>query len=58
VNWIYRDLDRHIWRTVVNPVMNFRFLLIFELFYEYLRNYCVGRTVLHAVRFLIVWLVG
>jgi len=58
VNWIYLAVDRHIWRTVVNPVMNFRVLLIFELFYKYPKNYSVGKTVLHAVRLLISWLVA
>jgi len=38
VDWIYLVLDRHIWRAVVSPVMNFRVLLIFELFCEYLKK--------------------
>jgi hypothetical protein len=58
VDWIYLALDRNIWRAVVNPVMNVRVLLIFELLCEYLKNCYVGRTVLHAVRFLISWLTG
>lgn len=58
VDWTYLALDKHIWRAVVNPVMNVRVLLIFELFCEYLKNYCVGRTVVHTVRILISWLIG
>ena len=58
LNWIYLALDRHIWWAVVKPVTNVRVLLIFEIFYEYLKNYYVRRTVLHAVRFLFICLVG
>jgi hypothetical protein len=38
VDWIHVALGKHILRPVVNPVINVRVLLIFELFCEYLRS--------------------